>query len=56
MLDARGAAVRLHAFHSCTRMRGVCENDAWTSTLAWRGDYESSEGLRREFLALASRG
>jgi len=56
MLDARGTAVRLHAFHSCTRMRGVCESESWTSTLAWRGDYESSEGLRREFLALASRG
>ena len=56
MLDARGAAVRLHAFHSCTRMRGVCETQAWTHTLAWRGDYEASESLRREFLALASTG
>ncbi len=52
MLEARGAAVRIQAFHSCTRMRGVCEAEAWTSTTAWRGSYEASEALRREFLSL----
>ena len=52
IVGARGTAVRIEAAHLCTRMRGVREADTFTSTTAWRGHYEASESLRREFFEL----
>jgi len=53
-IGARGVAVRIEAGHLCTRMRGVREPDAMTSTSVWRGRYEESAALRAEFLALCA--
>ena len=54
MIEARGVAVRIEAAHLCTRMRGVRENEAVTCSSTWRGLYERSESLRREFLELCA--
>ena len=51
---ARGVAVRIEAAHLCTRMRGVREAESVTRTTAWRGHYEASDALRREFFDLCS--
>ena len=55
LVGARGVGVRIEAAHLCTRMRGVRECEALTSSTAWRGSYETSESLRREFLELCAR-
>lgn len=52
---ARGVAVRIEAVHLCTRMRGVRDTEAVTSSSTWRGSYERSDTLRREFLELCVR-
>lgn len=52
IVQARGVAVRIEAAHLCTRMRGVRESEAMTVSTTWRGAYERSESLRREFLQL----
>jgi GTP cyclohydrolase I len=49
---AAGVAVRLEATHLCTQMRGVSETSSLTRTIAWRGAYERSDQLRKEFLRL----
>lgn len=55
IVSPRGVAVRIEAEHLCTRMRGVREASAVTSSIVWRGDYARSAALRTEFLALCSR-
>ncbi|HZD87930.1 MAG TPA: GTP cyclohydrolase I [Gaiellaceae bacterium] len=52
LVGARAVAVRLEAAHLCTQMRGVHEEASRTVTTVWRGLYDESEALRREFLAL----
>jgi GTP cyclohydrolase IA len=52
IVGARGTAVRIACTHLCTRMRGVREAGALTTTATWLGSYEESESLRREFLQL----
>jgi GTP cyclohydrolase I len=54
IVSPRGVAVRIEAAHLCTRMRGVRESDAMTSSTIWHGVYEGSESLRREFLELCA--
>jgi GTP cyclohydrolase IA len=55
LVAARGVAVRIEAAHLCTRVRGVRECEAVTSSTTWRGSYEASASLRREFLDLCVR-
>ena len=55
IVAARGVAVRIEAAHLCTRMRGVRDSEAKTASTTWRGNYEHSEALRREFLELCVR-
>jgi len=50
LVDARGVALRIEAAHLCTQMRGVEETQSRTVTTFWRGAYEQSADLRREFL------
>jgi GTP cyclohydrolase I len=50
-----GVAVSLEAAHLCTRMRGVEEAQSQTVTTNWRGNYDSDEHLRQEFLAIANK-
>jgi GTP cyclohydrolase IA len=54
IVGARGTAVRIEAAHLCTRMRGVREAETLTCTTTWRGHYEASDALRREFFELCS--
>ncbi len=57
IVGARGTAVMIEAAHLCTRMRGVRDASARTTTTTWRGLYAESPELRAEFLALcAGRG
>jgi GTP cyclohydrolase I len=49
LIAPAGVAVHLEASHLCTRMRGVEEHSATTTTF-WRGAFADPE-LRREFLA-----
>jgi GTP cyclohydrolase I len=55
LVGARGVAVHLEAAHLCTQMRGVAEDGSRTVTTFWRGLYDGSPDLRREFLELARR-
>lgn len=55
IIAPRGVAVRIEAAHLCTRMRGVRDSEAWTATSTWRGSFEHSDALRREFLELCAR-
>ncbi len=52
IVGARGTAVLIEATHLCTRMRGVRDACARTTTTTWRGFYAESPELRAEFLAL----
>lgn len=57
ILRAHGVAVYLEAIHLCTQMRGVRDSESTTRTTFWRGNYESNQALREEFLNIArSRG
>jgi GTP cyclohydrolase I len=55
MLQPHGVAVYLQAHHLCTQMRGVREAEPLTRTTFWRGEYESNNTLRAEFLDIARR-
>jgi GTP cyclohydrolase I len=55
MLQPHGVAVYLQAHHLCTQMRGVRETEPLTRTTFWRGEYETNERLRAEFLEIARR-
>ncbi len=50
MLEPHGVAVYLEAEHLCTRMRGVRETTPLTRTTFWRGNYDSIDCLRQEFM------
>jgi GTP cyclohydrolase IA len=50
LMDPHGVAVYLEASHLCTQMRGVREEQARTVTTFWRGTYDDSSDMRREFL------
>jgi len=54
IVGSRGAGVHVEAIHLCTRMRGVRESETVTRTTAWRGAYQASESLRREFFELCA--
>ena len=56
LMAPHGVAVYLEAEHLCTQMRGVREEHSRTVTTFWRGAYEESPDLRREFLQLAQNG
>lgn len=56
LLGAHGVAVYMEADHLCTQMRGVRENNATTSTTAYRGVYEKDPDLRGEFFTVAGIG
>jgi len=56
LMAPHGVAVYLEAEHLCTQMRGVREEHSRTVTTFWRGAYEDSPDLRREFLQLAQNG
>jgi len=51
-LEPQGVAVVLEGFHMCMAMRGVEKQNAWMSTSAMRGIFESSARTREEFLVL----
>lgn len=51
ILAPRGIAVSLEARHMCMEMRGVREPGSHTRTLVWRGEFQSDDALRAEFLA-----
>jgi GTP cyclohydrolase I len=44
--------VVLEGFHMCMAMRGVEKQNAWMTTSAMRGIFESSTRTRDEFLVL----
>src|SRR5579884_2411782 len=48
----KGVGLMLVAEHFCTQMRGVHEVGATTTTLVWKGVYETDEELRRSLLHL----
>ena len=50
LLEPHGVAVNLQAAHLCTQMRGVSEEQSRTWTSFWRGNYETDQSLRDEFL------
>jgi GTP cyclohydrolase I len=52
MLQPHGVAVYVEARHLCTQMRGVREVAPVTRTTYWRGNYDTNERLRSEFLHL----
>lgn len=53
MLQPHGVAVYLEAHHLCTQMRGVQETSPVTRTTFWRGNYDTNDALRDEFLLTA---
>jgi GTP cyclohydrolase I len=55
MLQPHGVAVYLEARHLCTQMRGVREGAPVTRTTYWRGNYDTNDFLRSEFLRLCGR-
>jgi GTP cyclohydrolase I len=56
LMKPHGVAVYLEAEHLCTQMRGVREEHSRTVTTFWRGMYEESHDMRREFLQLVRNG
>jgi GTP cyclohydrolase I len=50
LMEPHGVAVHLEAYHLCTQMRGVREEQSRTWTSFWRGAYEADPALRQEFL------
>ncbi len=54
-MNPHGVAVHLEAVHLCTQMRGVREEHSRTWTTFYRGNYESDQAMRAEFLAVARR-
>lgn len=51
-LEPHGVAVVIEGFHMCMAMRGVEKRNAWMSTSAMRGIFESEARTREEFLVL----
>ena len=51
-LEPQGVAVVLEGFHMCMAMRGVEKRNAWMTTSAMRGIFESNPRTREEFLVL----
>jgi GTP cyclohydrolase IA len=52
LMKPHGVAVYLDAAHLCTQMRGVREEQSRTVTTFWRGTYDESDEMRREFLQI----
>lgn len=51
-LKAKGVAVMIEAEHFCMKLRGVGEDDAWTVTTRFLGDYKKSDVLKAGFIKL----
>ncbi len=51
-LAPQGVAVVVEGFHMCMAMRGVEKRNAWMTTSAMRGIFESNPRTREEFLVL----
>ena len=51
-LSPKGVAVVMEGFHMCMAMRGVEKQNAWMTTSAMRGEFETSARTREEFLML----
>jgi GTP cyclohydrolase IA len=49
-LSAKGVAVALQASHLCMQMRGVQKTGGQTLTMAFSGDFETSNEHRQAFL------
>ena len=52
MLEPQGVAVVVEGFHMCMAMRGVEKQNAWMTTSAMRGVFQTSTRTREEFLQL----
>ena len=52
ILQPRGVAVVMEAYHLCMMMRGVEKQDCLTVTSSMLGDFRSSVQTRNEFLHL----
>ncbi len=55
ILQPHGVAVYIEARHLCMEMRGVRETSPFTRMTYWRGNYDTNEALREEFLTICSR-
>jgi GTP cyclohydrolase I len=55
LMEPHGVAVYLEAAHLCTQMRGVREERSRTVTTFWRGAYDESPEIRRDFLEIVRR-
>lgn len=52
VLQPRGVAVVVEATHMCMVMRGVQKPGSWTSTTAMRGDFNTNQDIRNEFMGM----
>lgn len=48
-IKPKGVLVIIRSVHLCMKMRGVCEADPETSTVAARGEFLKNEGLRIQY-------
>ncbi|OMJ86966.1 hypothetical protein SteCoe_11439 [Stentor coeruleus] len=48
-IKPKGVLVVVRSVHLCMKMRGVCEADPETSTVAARGEFARNEGLRIQY-------
>ncbi len=55
-LAPQGVGVVVEGFHMCMAMRGVEKQNAWMTTSAMRGIFESQARTREEFLMLIRSG
>lgn len=48
-IEPKGVMVVVRSVHLCMKMRGVCETDPETVTVATRGEFKANEGLRIQY-------
>ena len=51
-LKPKGVAVLIEAEHFCMKLRGVGENNAWTVTTRFLGEYKKNADVRENFLKM----
>ncbi len=51
ILSPLGCGVKIEAKHLCMAMRGIKQDDAMTITVAFYGNIEKNDTLRKEFLS-----